>query len=162
MDRIWAPWRMKFIKAKKSKKCIFCLAGMRRKNFYVVHAGRRSIALLNAYPYNNGHIMVSPVRHVASFSRLSRQEIIDLIETLSYAQKVLDKILKPHGYNIGINTSIDAGAGIGGHLHIHIVPRFRGDTNFMPVLYDTKVLPESLNEFYKKFLNAKSKTDKGF
>ena len=157
MDRLWAPWRMKFIEAKKDKKCIFCLAARQQKKYRVVLKTKYSLALLNAFPYNNGHMMICPLRHVSSLGKLGQAEMLDLINTLTYTQKMLDKILRPDGYNIGINTSEASGAGIAAHLHIHIVPRFIGDVNFMPVLYDTKVLPESLDAFYKKFLNAKSK-----
>lgn len=115
--------------------------------------------MLNIFPYNNGHIMISPLRHIKEFSQLKEAEMIDLFKALNRAKSLLDKVLKPHGYNIGINISKVAGAGIPGHLHIHIVPRWRGDTNFMPVIYNTRVISQSLRELQKKLKNAQSKKD---
>jgi ATP adenylyltransferase len=115
--------------------------------------------MLNIFPYNNGHLMVSPSRHIKELSRLEDREILDLFHALSKAKELLDKVLKPQGYNIGINIDSAAGAGITGHLHLHIVPRFGGDTNFMPVLYDTKVVSQSLRELAKQLKYAQSKTD---
>lgn len=115
--------------------------------------------MLNIFPYNNGHMMVSPLRHVKELSELKDVETLDLIRTLNYTKRLLNKVLRPEGYNIGINVSKIAGAGIAGHLHIHLVPRWMGDTNFMPVLYDTKVISQSLDELYKQLKNAKSKTN---
>jgi len=105
--------------------------------------------MLNLYPYNNGHIMVAPIRHVGRLEKLKDREMLDIFKTLKETMVSLDKHLKPRGYNIGINLAADAGAGITGHLHLHIVPRFRGDTNFMPVLYNTKVISQSLDALYK-------------
>ncbi|MCX5703500.1 MAG: HIT domain-containing protein, partial [Candidatus Omnitrophica bacterium] len=115
---------------------------------------RHSIAMLNIFPYNNGHIMVSPKRHTAELTQLTGQEALDIFGAIIKAKKILDKILKPQGYNIGMNISRCAGAGIVGHLHIHIVPRWEGDTNFMPVLHQTKVISESLDELYKRLKKA--------
>jgi len=116
--------------------------------------------MLNIFPYNNGHIMVSPIRHVREFSQLKDIEILDLFKTLNSTKKLLDKVLKPQGYNIGINVSAAAGAGVTGHLHIHIVPRWRGDMNFMPTLYGTKIMPQSLDELYKRLKKyARPKTN---
>lgn len=117
------------------------------------------MALLNIFPYNNGHVMVSTIRHIKDFSQLSELEIVDLFKVLNRAKVLLDKVLEPHGYNIGINISKIAGAGIPGHLHIHIVPRWKGDTNFMPVTGDTRVISQSLDELFKKLKNAQSKAD---
>ena len=103
--------------------------------------------------------MVSPLRHIRDISGLKDGEILDLFKTLKIVKKLLDKVLKPDGYNIGINLSAQAGAGITGHLHIHIVPRFKGDTNFMPILYNTKIISQSLDELYKKLKHAKSRSN---
>jgi len=159
MDRLWAPWRIKYIKVKRQKKCIFCQSLKSQRKNYIIMKSRHSISLLNTFPYTNGHLMVSPIRHIRELSQLKDNEILDLFKTLNDTKKLLDKALKPDGYNIGINISRNAGAGIIGHLHIHIVPRWIGDTNFMPVLYDTKVVSQSLNELYKQLKDVKSKTD---
>ena len=161
MDRLWAPWRIKYIKAKRGKKCIFCLAVKSKKQNYVVLKTKHAISLLNIFPYNNGHMMVAPARHVRELSKLKEGEVLDLIRVLNDTKKLLDMVLKPHGYNIGINISDSAGAGIVGHLHIHLVPRWKSDTNFMPALYDTKIISQSLNELYKKLKHAKSKANTG-
>ncbi len=163
MDKLWAPWRIKYIKTsairggRKSKKCIFCQALKDTRKNYVIFKTRYSFALLNIFPYNNGHIMVSPVRHIGDFTQLEEAEVLDLFRTLNKVRGLLEKILKPHGYNIGINISRSAGSGITAHLHIHIVPRWEGDTNFMPVLYNTRIISQSLDELYKQLTDAKSK-----
>ena len=154
MDKLWAPWRINYVQAKRTKKCIFCLASGSSKGRYVVLKSGCSLAMLNIFPYNNGHLMVAPKRHIKSISQLKDAEIADLFKTLERARKLLDKVLKPDGYNIGINISEVAGAGIPGHLHIHIVPRWKGDTNFMPVLNSTKIISQSLGELYKRLKNA--------
>ncbi len=159
MDRLWAPWRIKYLKAKKSKECILCKSFKSRRKNYVVFRSRHSFAVLNIYPYNNGHVMVSPIRHVRDLSQLDDTEALDLFRALNKTKKMLDKALKPHGYNIGLNTSASAGAGEANHLHIHIVPRWKGDTNFMTAIYDTKIISQSLDELYKQLKkHAKSGT----
>lgn len=160
MDRLWAPWRMKYVKAKKAKKCLFCQSLKTKGRNYIICKGRHSFSMLNIFPYNNGHAMVSPIRHIREFSQLNDSEILDLFKTLNKTKKLLDKVLKPEGYNIGINTTLSAGAGEARHLHIHIVPRWRGDTNFMTTLYGTKVISQSLDELYKHLKKyAQSGTD---
>jgi ATP adenylyltransferase len=149
MNKLWAPWRITYIKRKKDKGCIFCRALKSKAGNYVVIENKYSFAMLNLYPYNNGHLMVAPIRHTGEISDLKDKELLDIFLTLDVAKKSLDRILKPKGYNIGINISRDAGAGVTGHLHIHIVPRFRGDTNFMPVIFNTKVISQSLDELYR-------------
>lgn len=159
MDRLWAPWRINYIKNKQQKGCIFCLAKKPKKERYVLFRTKYSLAVLNIYPYNNGHVMISPVRHVKDFSKLKDKEALDLFYSLNKVKSLLDKVLKPHGYNIGVNISKSAGAGIAGHMHIHIVPRWIGDTNFMPILYNAKTISQSLDELYKQLKHAQSKTD---
>lgn len=159
LPKLWAPWRINYIRNCAQKKCIFCEnVKDARKNFVILKTSL-SAAMLNIFPYNNGHIMVSPLRHVKEPGLLKAPEILDLFSTLTKAKGLLQKVLKPDGFNIGINIGKSAGAGIIGHLHIHIVPRWCGDTNFMPVLYGTKIISQSLDELYKHLLNAKSKTD---
>ena len=146
MDTLWAPWRSKYIYSRKKKKCIFCVP-----KDYVIEKTKYSLAMLNIYPYNNGHVMVSPIRHVKSIEYLSEKEVCDLMNLVVKIKKTLDKKLKPHGYNIGFNVGKAGGAGFAGHVHIHIVPRWTGDTNFMPTVSNTKVLSDSLDAIYKLF-----------
>ena len=157
MNRLWAPWRIKYIAGKKQKKCIFCVSQKTGKRNYVLFKTGYSIAMLNIFPYNNGHLMVSPKRHIRDISRLNDAEVLDLFRAVSKAKNLLAKTLSPAGFNIGINMSGAAGAGIPGHLHIHIVPRWNGDTNFMPVLHNTKVISQSLKELHKQLKHAQSK-----
>lgn len=146
MNTLWAPWRSKYIYSRKKTGCIFC-----RPKEYVVAESKLSFAMLNIYPYNNGHVMVAPKRHVKSLEYLKPEELKDMMDLVVRAKKVLDKKIKPHGYNIGLNIGKAAGAGFAGHIHIHIVPRWAGDTNFMPAACGTKVIPESLDAMYKLF-----------
>jgi ATP adenylyltransferase len=157
MDKLWAPWRVEYIRNIKKKGCIFC-KGRDKADDYVVFKTAHSIAMLNIYPYNNGHILVSPLRHVRSLEQLKDEEALDLFKAIKKAQKLLDRVLKPQGYNVGINLSRAAGAGITGHLHVHIVPRWTGDTNFMPILSGVKVISQSLDELHKLLKSAQSKT----
>jgi ATP adenylyltransferase len=154
MKRLWAPWRISYINNNKQKGCIFCAAKKARRPKYALSKTRHSICMLNIYPYNNGHVMVSPLRHVRDLNNLNDEEILDLFGLVKKIKNALDKVLKPEGYNIGINLSKAAGAGIAGHMHIHIVPRWTGDTNFMPVISDTKIISQSLDELQRKLKNA--------
>ncbi|TRZ94173.1 HIT domain-containing protein [bacterium] len=171
MDRVWAPWRINYVRSKKNEKgCIFCRAtrlvnrglasgcqshGLaNRGKDYVIFKTRLCIAMLNIYPYNNGHILISPLRHIRDISQLKEEEMLDLFKCLNQAKKLLQKVLKPQGYNIGLNLTRVAGAGITGHLHLHIVPRWVGDTNFMPATCDTKIISQSLDELLKRLKNA--------
>jgi ATP adenylyltransferase len=169
MDKLWAPWRINYISGKnKGKGCIFCRAkrlanrglasnGQSQKGAsreYVIFKSSLSMVMLNIYPYNNGHLLVSPLRHIRDISQLSREEIIDLFKSLNRAKSLLQKTLKPQGYNIGFNLTRTAGAGITGHLHLHIVPRWTGDTNFMPVIANTKIISQSLDELARCLKNA--------
>jgi ATP adenylyltransferase len=150
MDKLWAPWRSKYIYSRKIKKCIFCgsqTAEMKSK--YIAAKSKHSFAMLNLYPYNNGHVMVSPYRHVNSLELLSDEEIMDMMRLVNRIKALVDMRLKPDGYNIGINIGKAAGAGFAGHVHIHVVPRWTGDCNFMPVVSDTKIVSESLDAMYE-------------
>lgn len=159
MDRLWAPWRIKYIRSKKEAKCIFCDAVKHGQRRHVVFMTKYSICLLNIYPYNNGHLMVVPIKHKRDLNLLSDPEALDLFKAINKAKKLLDKVLRPAGYNIGINLSEVAGAGITGHVHIHIVPRWRGDTNFMPAVFNTKIISQSLDELLKLLKNVESEAD---
>lgn len=148
--RLWAPWRIQYIRAKKTKKCVLCLAARGKKKDYLLLKTKYSTALLNIYPYNNGHIMLSPIRHINDISKLKEVELLDLFCVLNKVKLALNKALRPHGFNIGLNLGRAAGAGISAHLHIHIVPRWIGDTNFMPGVTGTKVISQSLDELLKQ------------
>ena len=152
-SNLWAPWRRQYIISHKNKKCIFC-----KPDEYVLDVTKHSFSILNIYPYNNGHVMVAPKKHVKSIEYLSREEVCDLMDLVVKTKKVLDKTLKPHGYNIGFNVGKAGGAGFANHMHIHIVPRWEGDMNFMPVIADTKVVPDSLDAMYKLFRKNNVKT----
>ena len=155
MDALWAPWRMDFILQEKPQGCIFCLFPAQtgeaadRKNLIL---GRTpgSFAILNRFPYNNGHLMVIPRSHTADFARLDPEVLNDLHGLLKLSVEVLQEVYRPEGMNIGMNLGKCAGAGIADHLHYHVVPRWNGDTNFMPVLGLTKVMVEHLDESYSK------------
>ncbi len=155
MDRLWAPWRINYISGKKKQKgCIFCQAKKSTTNDYVIFKTEKSICLLNKYPYNNGHLMICPLRHISDISAVKEDEMLDLFRSLNRAKLLLEKVLKPHGYNIGFNLGRSAGAGITGHLHLHMVPRWVGDKNFMPSISGTKVISQSLDELAKRLKNA--------
>lgn len=154
--KLWAPWRINYIRNCEQKKCIFCESAKNIRKNFVIFKTPHSIAMLNIFPYNNGHVMISPLRHVKELGLLRKTEMLDLFSTLTKAKSLLQKILKPDGFNIGINIGKSAGAGIIGHLHIHIVPRWTGDTNFMPVLYGTKIISQSLAELYKQLREAQT------
>jgi len=161
LNILWRPWRMKYVKAatKKIKKCIFCekIKEKRDKKNYILRRSKFSFLILNIYPYNNGHIMCVTNRHVDSLEKLSKEELADLMENLICGIKALKKAFSPHGFNIGINLGKVAGAGVDKHLHIHVVPRWQGDTNFMPTVGECKVIPQMLADTYavlKKLLSV--------
>jgi ATP adenylyltransferase len=149
-QRLWAPWRLEYIKGPKTDECIFCTkpaAGDDRAS-YIVRRGEHSFVMLNAYPYNNGHLMVSPYRHVPSIEELEPDELLELMTLTQQGLAALREAYAPEGYNIGINQGKVAGAGVEHHVHQHVVPRWGADTNFMPVIGDTRVLPQSLDDSY--------------
>jgi ATP adenylyltransferase len=152
MKKIWAPWRSKFIYQRKRTGCIFCQARDAKdaSKHLVVGSSRYSFSMLNLYPYNNGHIMVVPKSHKSSLEKLTGSEILDLMLLVNKTTMLLKKQLKPEGFNIGVNIGKISGAGYPGHVHIHIVPRWQGDTNFMPILSDVKIISESLNALYDR------------
>lgn len=155
MQPLWAPWRAEIIDQKRPPGCIFCLfpaetgAEADRRNLIVART-ERSFAILNRYPYNNGHLMVVPRRHTADFASLSGEESADLHALLQRSIAVLNRAYRPEGLNLGMNLGQSAGAGIADHLHWHVVPRWVGDTNFMPVLAETKVMIEHLLTTFDK------------
>jgi ATP adenylyltransferase len=159
LNRIWAPWRAHYIQAASSvlepaSECFLCraLASTQDRENLVVERRMNSFVVLNRYPYNNGHLLVAPRVHRGTLAGLEGPELVEPIESVRRMTAVLDRMLRPQGYNIGLNQGKAAGAGLPGHLHWHIVPRWDGDTNFMPILGHTKVIVESLNEFYDRLL----------
>lgn len=151
-DRLWAPWRRAYVQSKKSGPCFACGAQRagRDGKTYVVDRSHFSFSLLNLYPYNLGHIMVLPKRHVGQLHQLRDNEILDLWKLVNRTILLLKKEMKPHGFNLGMNLGRAAGAGLPKHVHVHIVPRWRGDTNFMPISAQTRVLSESLDSLYQR------------
>lgn len=157
MQRLWAPWRGAYVKmAAKSKGCFFCryVRGRKDSANYVIERSKFSFSVLNLYPYNNGHVMVAPQKHVADLEKMLPEERQDLVDLLIRMKRRLKRVLEPDGFNIGFNEGRVAGAGLEGHLHIHVVPRWNGDTNFMPVIGETKVLPASLKEMHRKLSSS--------
>ena len=156
MKQLWAPWRLEYIKsADEDSSCVFCAAaegGDDEK--LILHRGVRSIALLNKYPYSSGHFMVAPTRHVAEFGELDQEEVLELHRLAAAGMGALAETYAPQGYNVGWNLGRIAGAGVTDHVHEHVVPRWAGDTNFMPVLADTKVLPEHLQETRRRLADV--------
>ena len=152
--RIWAPWRLTYVKdaSKDSTEgCIFCTAPAENddRRTLIVHRGERCFVILNKFPYTNGHLMVAPYEHLATFPELDSQTVAELMALVQRAMVVLDQAYGPNGYNAGLNQGRIAGAGFADHIHLHVVPRWAGDTNYMPVLADTRVMPQTLEESYE-------------
>lgn len=161
LNLLWAPWRFKYILqvGKDNSTCFLCEAvkiGISPQTL-VVYKSKHSFIILNKYPYNSGHLMVAPIRHVSQLEELSHDELVDLIETSMIAKKALDISYKPDGFNIGLNIGKASGAGLETHIHIHVVPRWVGDANFMTTISETKVLPELLEDSYKRISEAMKK-----
>lgn len=152
MKQLWAPWRLEYILGKKTKSCIFCHRSPRiqDKERLLLYAGPASVVLLNRYPYTNCHLLVAPRKHTNNLSQLRADELLSLFATLQRSIDVLKHAVKPDGFNIGMNLGKVAGAGITRHLHLHIVPRWQGDTNFMPIAAEAMVLPEHLEKAYAR------------
>ena len=154
MDQLWAPWRMVYIKSEMAESggCIFCdFPQMNNdKKYLIPYRSEHCFVILNKYPYNNGHLMVVPYLHTGDLLDLSDEVLLDLQQTIRKSVQVLRNVMQPHAMNIGMNLGRTAGAGIDEHLHYHIVPRWNGDTNFMPVIAGTKVVSESLDDSFEK------------
>jgi ATP adenylyltransferase len=158
MNRLWAPWREGYISKinDKQKSCVFCrmLIARQDKKHLVFIRKPQAYAVLNLYPYTNGHCLIVPNRHVGDISKLPLEEYAQMMELLRETKDLMQKALKPQGFNVGINLGRLAGAGIPGHVHVHIVPRWKGDYNFMPVIATTKVISLSLSAIYQKLSDA--------
>lgn len=153
MNVLWAPWRMEYIISdKKNTGCIFCPGDHTGdpEDRLILHTGAMSIVMMNKFPYNNGHLLVAPVRHMPDLEGLSPEESLDLILMVRKTLEILKKEMRPEGLNVGLNLGRAAGAGVEEHMHFHVVPRWNGDTNFMTVTGEIRVIPEHIQETYRK------------
>jgi ATP adenylyltransferase len=156
MERLWAPWRLDYITQEKPRGCIFCdkpLLGDDR-GAYIVDRGTHAYVMLNAFPYNNGHLMVVPYAHLAALEDLPSETLHEMMDLTQRCSRALKLVFAPDGLNAGFNLGAAAGAGIKDHLHLHVVPRWLGDTNFMPVIADVRVIPQSLDRAYELLVGA--------
>ncbi|MDQ4129869.1 MAG: HIT domain-containing protein [Actinomycetota bacterium] len=155
-QRLWAPWRLEYIRGPKPDECIFCVGadagddGSR----HIVHRGERGFVMLNAFPYNNGHLMVAPYEHVPSIEELDDATLLELMQLTRRALAALREVYRPEGFNMGINQGKIAGAGFEEHVHQHVVPRWSADTNFLPVVGGARVLPQALAESHAELARA--------
>ena len=152
MEQIWAPWRIEYIRKAKEDGCILCQRPQENNDEanYILYRGQNNFVLLNIYPYNPGHLMVAPFQHTADLADLTEGETLEHFDLIKRSLELLKDVLNPTGFNIGLNLGKVAGAGIATHFHTHIVPRWDGDTNFMPVLSNTKVISEALAATYRR------------
>lgn len=160
MDRLWAPWRLEYIQGPEHDKCIFCVGSGQENDAdsLIVTRGVHGYVMMNRYPYSNGHLMVSPYRHLSNTTELNDQEVLEIHQMMIRSQIVLSETCAAQGFNIGWNIGDVSGAGVAEHIHMHIVPRWSGDSNFMPILADTRVIPQHIEKTYsllnKAFLDV--------
>ena len=152
MEQIWAPWRIEYIQMEKPEECILC--GKPKQNNdelnQILYRGNKNFVMMNTYPYNPGHLLVAPYRHLGQLEDLTDEESVEHFNLVKLGVKLVTNVMGPHAFNTGMNLGKVGGAGLADHIHSHIVPRWQGDTNFMPVLADTKILPEALLSTYKR------------
>lgn len=156
-NRIWAPWRLRYVKnADKSDDCIFCTKPEMGddQQALIVHRGENCFVMLNLFPYTNGHLMVSPYEHIGRTQEIPAGTMAEMMGFAQRSMNILEDVYNPEGFNIGINQGRIAGAGVEGHIHLHVVPRWAGDNNYMPVIADTRVMPQSLEESYDALLGG--------
>jgi ATP adenylyltransferase len=155
-ERLWAPWRLEYIKGPKTGECIFCTkpALGDDERALIPYRGERCFVIMNAFPYNNGHLMVAPYRHGGDLEEVEAETSLELMKLTQRSMRALGSAYGAEGYNVGLNQGTIAGAGMADHVHFHVVPRWAGDTNFMPVLDDTRVLPQSLADSYRAVRDA--------
>lgn len=162
-ERLWAPWRLQYVSSarEKAEGCLFCQRAQEpcSAENMVLWRNEHALVMLNAFPYTNGHLMVAPVRHTADMNDLSDAELLAIARAVRDCVNLLKEAYRPDGFNIGVNLGRAAGAGIEDHIHWHIVPRWNGDTNFMPVLADVRVIPDSLENTYAKLHQVLSRRD---
>ena len=156
--RIWAPWRLAYVKdaSKDNGDCIFCVKQAEDADVenLIVHRGESCFVILNLFPYTNGHLMVAPYEHLGRFQDLPAETSAEMMALAQQGMDGLESVYEPQGYNVGFNQGRVAGAGVEHHIHLHVVPRWGGDTNFMPVIADTRVMPQSLEESYAALKGA--------
>ncbi|RPI78753.1 MAG: HIT domain-containing protein [Desulfobacteraceae bacterium] len=155
MKVMWAPWRVEYVLSdNKENGCIFCPVENRKSDAerLILKTGLHSLVMMNRYPYNNGHLLVAPLKHAAGLEILTEAELAELMHLVSESILILKKVMKPEGFNVGLNLGRVAGAGMEDHLHFHVVPRWNGDTNLMTVMGDVRVIPEHIEQTYKKLL----------
>ncbi|MHC1726769.1 MAG: HIT domain-containing protein [Syntrophobacteraceae bacterium] len=152
MHNLWAPWRIEYILGKKEPYCIFCPDGHGHSDEerLILYHGQRVMVMMNKFPYNNGHLLVAPWRHVSRLDELTAEEDHDLMLWLKNSTRILEQVMRADGFNVGLNLGREAGAGFEEHLHFHIVPRWRGDTNFMAVMAEVRSIPEHIKQTYSK------------
>lgn len=156
MQHLWAPWRGEYIEQGEADGCIFCDEPRKGddRTRHILHRAETCFSMLNRFPYNGGHLLVAPFRHLAALADLQPRELAGLFELVRDSVSLLARVLSPDGFNIGINLGRAAGAGVADHLHVHVVPRWAGDTNFMPALGETKVISHSLDEMYRRLTSS--------
>lgn len=160
MDKLWAPWRVEYIR-NPGTGCFFCegLRSKDEKKVLIIERQDKAFTIMNRFPYNNGHLMIAPIRHVGQIEQLDDGEVLSINHLIRRVIKALDYAMKPQGYNIGVNQGRVAGAGVVDHVHFHLVPRWQGDTNFMPVVSETKVISEALLKTYEKIREGLTRLD---
>jgi ATP adenylyltransferase len=149
MDRLWSPWRYRYVSKKGTEECIFC-----GNPDYVIHRAEKNFVLLNLYPYTSGHLMIAPYAHVATLTESDPAALDEMIRLAQRAEAALKKVYDPSGFNMGLNIGESAGAGIAGHIHMHVLPRWPGDANFMTTIGETRVMPEDLETTWAKLKEA--------
>lgn len=156
MKRLWAPWRMEYIQQCRQPGCFLCDAfqSMADRDNLIIKRSSACALIMNRYPYNNGHLMVAPYRHLDNLEDLCAEEQADLLALATAACKRLREVVHAQGFNLGVNQGTAAGAGLKDHIHLHIVPRWEGDTNFMPIMADVKVIPQTLRELWEQLHNV--------
>lgn len=154
IKKLWAPWRLSYIIGAKDGECVFCVSPSNDpaedKKWLVLHRGKHCYVIMNLYPYNNGHCMVVPYKHTGDLCDLDNDELLELMQLTQLTIRVFKNVFRPEGFNTGFNLGRAAGAGISQHIHFHVLPRWNGDTNFMPVLGETRVISEHISSTYDK------------
>jgi len=155
MDRLWTPWRYRYIsRADPTGGCVFCIKAAENKDAenYIIYRGKLNFVLLNLFPYTNGHLMIAPYLHVATLAETPGDVLAEMMQLVQRAEMNLRAAYRPHGFNLGMNIGESAGAGVAGHIHMHVLPRWTGDANFMSTIGETRVLPEELPVTYEKLV----------
>lgn len=157
MKNLWAPWRMEYILSDKEKGCFLCDAANSDddREALVVARGEKAFVLLNLYPYSNCHILITPYQHTSEIEALDTEELGEMTNLLVEFKLLLDRVVSPQGFNVGINLGRCAGAGLVSHIHMHLVPRWEGDNNFMPVIGETKIIPQHIDEMWEQLMEAR-------